>query len=361
MTAHVADYRFTAHGPDDSTTPVKTGRVKTYKGAYIAITSLCNTDVCTYCYARDQKTSTHTMPIEHFREILDMLADISDFPEVYLVGGEPTALPNFDEYLTEIAARGWTTVVYTNGGFNAKRRSEILASPAVKRVAFHYDELLFEKFTWLRPRWEDNMRALRDHCEVSIVGVVDGPDFPMNDMVDLAADFGASYTWIFATPTSGGTPFLGLHPMRELGPAVQEMLLRAMDRGVKTSPDLPVPLCVFEPEFLTEHAERFALIRRCQPFAYFNVDGRVSYCTAMPVHTAARPETSDELAEIIERHRHEDRMLKQQPSFPECVTCPFHLKQTCQGGCMTYKVYGDTPVRPSKPVRLTLSPTIQQR
>jgi len=66
----------------------------------------------------------------------------------------------------------------------------------------------------------------------------------------------------------------------------------------------------------------------------------------MPVYTAPRPETADQLAEVIERHRYEDRLLKERPSFPDCVTCEYHLKQVCQGGCMTYKVYGEEPVRP---------------
>lgn len=338
MTSQVADYRFTSHGWN-AQTPQQKKRVHTYKGAYVSVTSLCNTDVCTYCYARDQKTEQHTMPLEQFREVLDMLTDISDFPEVYLVGGEPTIIPNLTGYLGEIERRGWTTVVYTNGGFNEKRRDVMLNSPAVTRMSFHYDELLFEKFSWLRKRWEDNLTTMSQKCDTSIIGVIDGPDFPFTELVDLAADHGSSFTWIFSTPTSGGTPFLGLHQMRELGPAVQEMLLHAEARGVQTSPDLPVPLCIFDRDFLQEYAEKFALVRRCKPFAYFHVDGRVSYCTAMPIFTAPRPTSSNELADVIEQHRAKDAELKQRPSFPECVTCEMHLKQKCQGGCMTYKVY----------------------
>jgi len=334
----VADYRFTSHGWN-APTPPQRRRVHTYKGAYVSITSLCNTDVCTYCYARDQKTEHHTMPLPLFSEVLDMLQDISDFPEVYLVGGEPTIVPELPGYLGEIEKRGWSTTIYTNGGFNAKRQKMLLDSPAVTRMSFHYDELLFERFSWLRSRWEENLAAMSERCDVSVIGVIEGPDFPFEELVDLAARYGASFTWIFSTPTSGGTPFLGLHQMRELGPAVQNMLEHADELGVRTSPDLPIPLCIFEPEFLERYAEKFALVRRCQPFAFFHVDGRVSYCTAMPVYTAPRPHSSAELASVIEEHREKDKMLKHRPSFPECVTCEMHLKQKCQGGCMTYKIY----------------------
>ncbi len=34
--------------------------------------------------------------------------------------------------------------------------------------------------------------------------------------------------------------------------------------------------------------------------------------------------------------------LKRQTSFPDCAGCKHHIEGTCQGGCMTYKVYADT-------------------
>jgi radical SAM protein with 4Fe4S-binding SPASM domain len=284
------------------------------------------------------------MGLDLFEEILDMLQTISDFPEVYLVGGEPTVLKTLHSYLDAIERRGWTATVYTNGGFGRKQRDVLLESRAVARMTFHYDEFLFETYKWLRPRWLENLSAMAANCDTSVIGVIDGPKFPFLDLVDLAAAHEAALTWIFSTPTSGGTPFLGLHEMRALGANVQEMHLRAKSLGVRCAPDLPIPLCIFDPDFLKEFAEEFALVRRCRPFAYFQVDGRVSYCTAMPIFTAPRPSTPEELAQTIELNRSRDVQLKHRPSFPECQTCEYHLKQRCQGGCMTYKVYGEKQV-----------------
>ena len=91
----VADYRFHTHGMDVEPFVKGNTKVQTYKGAYISITDKCNTDICTYCYARDQQ-SGHKAPmsLSDFRRALDMLGEISDFPEVYLVGGEPSTIPN---------------------------------------------------------------------------------------------------------------------------------------------------------------------------------------------------------------------------------------------------------------------------
>jgi hypothetical protein len=58
----VADYRFHTHGMDVEPFVKGGAKVHTYKGAYISITDKCNTDICTYCYARDQQ-SGHKAPM----------------------------------------------------------------------------------------------------------------------------------------------------------------------------------------------------------------------------------------------------------------------------------------------------------
>lgn len=338
----VPDYRFATHGMGETSTVRKGGqKLGTYKGAYISITDRCNTDICTYCYARDQQQKHEPMSIDSFRQALDWLAAVSDFPEVSLVGGEPSTVPNIEEFLDEIAGRGWGSTLYTNGAFNGKLRDMFAAHPGLTRVAFHYEDAFFKSYEGFRERWESNLSVLSGAKECSAIFVIDGEDFGYAEPVDMAQRYKLKLTWIFATPSSGHTPYVGLHSMRRAGPRVQEFLLAAEAVGVKTSPDLPVPLCIFDPDFLTNYRERFALVRRCRPFVYFKTDLSVQFCTAMPAYSAARPENAEGLAETIVRHRVADQMLKQKPSFPECVDCDQHLSKTCQGGCMTYKVYAD--------------------
>src|ERR1700722_9590361 len=100
MTQILPDYRFSSHGMGESvSTRVRGQKIKTYKGAYISITDRCNTDICTYCYARDQQGDMKPMPIEDFCRALDWLDTVSDFPEVYFVGGEPSTVPKLEEFL----------------------------------------------------------------------------------------------------------------------------------------------------------------------------------------------------------------------------------------------------------------------
>lgn len=342
MTTLPADYRFSTHGMGEFALARTPGqKIETYKGAYISITDRCNTDICTYCYARDQQNGLKPMPIEDFRRALSWLGTISDFPEVYLVGGEPTTVPNIEEFLDEIAARNWVATLYTNGAFNGKLRDMFAAHPGLGRVAFHYEEAFFKAYHNFRERWESNLAVLGRPKECSMIFVINGDEFEYAEPLEMARRFGLKLTWIFATPSSGHTPYVGLQTMRKAGPRVQEFLLAADAAGVTTSPDLPVPLCIFDKDFLAKHRDRFALVRRCRPFAYFKTDLSVQFCTAMPVYSAPRPADAEELAEVITRHRYADQLLKQQPSFPECIECEQHLSRLCQGGCMTYKVYAE--------------------
>ena len=342
MTQLTPDYRFSTHGMGESaSTRVPGQKIKTYKGAYISITDRCNTDICSYCYARDQQGDMRPMPIDDFSRALDWLSTVSDFPEVYLVGGEPSTVPNIEEFLDEVAARNWAATLYTNGAFNTRLRDMFTAHPGLARVAFHYEEAFFKTYKNFRERWEANLDALGRTKECSVIFVINGQDFDYEEPLAMAKKYGLKVTWIFATPSSGHTPYVGLHSMRKAGPRVQEFLLAADAGGIKTSPDLPVPLCIFDNDFLDQYRERFALVRRCRPFVYFKTDLSVQFCTAMPAYSAPRPADAEELADVITRHRRADQLLKDKPSFPECVDCEQHLSRMCQGGCMTYKVYAD--------------------
>ena len=144
----VADYRFHTHGMDVEPFVKGNAKVQTYKGAYISITDKCNTDICTYCYARDQQ-SGHKAPmsLSDFRRALDMLGEISDFPEVYLVGGEPSTVPNILEFLDTVAEKKWGATLYTNGAFGDRLCDAFAGHPGLQRVALHFEQAFFDFIT----------------------------------------------------------------------------------------------------------------------------------------------------------------------------------------------------------------------
>src|SRR5262249_36758201 len=134
-------------------------KVQTYKGAYISITNACNTDVCAYCYARAEGKKS-PMSRENFRKALDWLGKISDFPEVYFVGGEPSTHPELIGFLDDVTERGWSATLYTNGAFGPGRCAEFALHPGLRRVAFHYETRFFDLYQNYRGMLLHNMEHL---------------------------------------------------------------------------------------------------------------------------------------------------------------------------------------------------------
>jgi hypothetical protein len=331
-----SDYRFFTHGMDTAPTVSTSTKISTYKGAYISLTSNCNM-TCDYCYANNQPKGE--LSVENFRQILDWLEEISDFKEVYLVGGEPTMVPHLKQLLEDIAGRNWSSTIYTNGAFGLKQLQLLKEHPGIGRVAFHYEKAFFDTSKNMKETFLRNISELAHVKECSLLFVISDLDFDYGEPLAIAEKEGLSLTWIFATPTSGNTPYVGLKTMCQAGSRVQQFLIEANQKGVVVSPDLPVPLCMFTEDFFNDYQEQFSLVRKCKPFIYFQPDMSTQSCTVMPCHSSEPPASANSLCKTIEFYRDEDQALKQKVSFPECVDCKYHLNRTCQGGCMTYKMY----------------------
>lgn len=341
MPNQTSDYRFHSHGFDVPRSILNDQKVQTYKGAYISIINQCNTDVCEYCYARAESKKA-PMSLETFLVALDWLGSVSDFPEVYFVGGEPSIHPKLILFLDELSRRGWSSTLYTNGAFKNDRCDQLAHHTALRRVAFHFERSFFEKFPRYESHFHYNLRAMGTHKEASLLFVINDENFDYEMPLALAAEYHLALTWVFAAPTASGTRFMTLDAMRKAGPRLQEFLLKADQLRINTAPDLPVPLCVFDPVFLESYSEHFKLRRKCRPFVYLKSDLSAQFCTAMPIFSSPRPTNARGLFNIIQENRLRDSELKKRASFPECVTCSHHLEETCQGGCMTYKVYGNS-------------------
>jgi MoaA/NifB/PqqE/SkfB family radical SAM enzyme len=157
------------------------------------------------------------MRLSDFRRALDMLEEISDFPEVYLVGGEPSTVPNILEFLDAVAEKKWGATLYTNGAFGDRLRDAFAEHPGLQRVALHFEQSFFDSYDNFEKRWMENIRVLSRTKECSLLFVAMGADFDYARPLDLAEEFGLKLTWVFAAPSSGGTPFVGLPTMRAAG------------------------------------------------------------------------------------------------------------------------------------------------
>lgn len=309
----------------------------TYKGAYVSLTYKCNTDICPYCYARGQKIK-RTMDIRDFKKVIKWLKQVSDIPEIYLVGGEPTVLPNLKDYLNIIKEEKMKTVIYTNGSFNRKTRKLLSNFSVVKLIVFHYEPLHFRKIKGHKKRFMSNIAYLSKNKKLNLLFVIDKINFAYKIPLGIAEKYDLDLGWIFSTPTSGKTHYLSLKQIKLIGRKTEKFLLEAKKKNVKTYPDLTIPLCLFSDKFFAKYRDQFKLLKKCLPFIYFKPDLSTQFCTAMPQFSSKPIKNVERLRTMIKKYRKIRKKYETFPSFKECINCDLH-GILCQGGCLTYKLY----------------------
>lgn len=316
------------------------GKLYSYKGAYVALSYVCNTDVCQYCYARSQKIPG-CLSLDDFDKVVAWLADVGEIRHIHLVGGEPTLLPDLPDYLAILAARGFKTTIYTNGYFDTEQKGFLFSHPVVTEIVFHYEPEFFRRFPNYRAILFRNLERLHGNKKMTIIYCIPKIDFPYHEVLDIARRFAMELRWIFATPVSGCASYMSLDEMKMAGPRLQRFLLEAKQHGVATQPDLCVPLCIFEKIFLDQYTEEFRLVKFCFPFVYIKPNLQTQFCSSMPAFHGGRLRTADDLRKVIVGYRTKRQELNEIDAFSVCKECDLNAR-SCQGGCLTYRVYKRT-------------------
>lgn len=93
-----------------------------YSRVYVEITNICNM-ACSFCHGHSRKK--RSMTLDEFSRILDQLEGKTQYIYYHLMG-EPLLHPQLPEFLALAAARGFRSVITTNGTLLKKRGQEIL-------------------------------------------------------------------------------------------------------------------------------------------------------------------------------------------------------------------------------------------
>ncbi len=95
-----------------------------YCKVYVEITNICNMS-CSFCHGH--KRAPRRMSREDFSHILDQLADQTQYIYYHLMG-EPLTHPQIPEFIRMAGARGYKSIITTNGALLAKRGDELLSA-----------------------------------------------------------------------------------------------------------------------------------------------------------------------------------------------------------------------------------------
>ncbi len=105
-----------------------------YKKVYLEITNICNMN-CSFCHGH--KRQPRQMTFDEFCYILDKIEDKTKYLYYHLMG-EPLTHKNLIEFIKVANARGFKSIITTNGTLLKKREEELLSAGIYKiNVSLH--------------------------------------------------------------------------------------------------------------------------------------------------------------------------------------------------------------------------------
>lgn len=105
-----------------------------YSRVYVEITNICNMH-CSFCHGHAR--APRRMNSEEFSAVLDRLQGQTEYLYYHLMG-EPLTHPALPEFLKMATARGFRSVITTNGTLLAKRGDELIsAKPHKVSISLH--------------------------------------------------------------------------------------------------------------------------------------------------------------------------------------------------------------------------------
>ncbi len=126
-----------------------------YSKVYVEITNICNMN-CSFCHGHQRELKQ--MSRDEFLLILDKLADKTKYIYYHLMG-EPLTHPELPEFVKLAGARGYKSIITTNGTLVSKRKDELLSAGIHKvNISLHSFE---------DDSGENHLRYVRELAEFS--------------------------------------------------------------------------------------------------------------------------------------------------------------------------------------------------
>ena len=118
-----------------------------YSKVYVEITNICNMN-CSFCHGHSR--AGRRMSREEFSRVLDALKGQTNFIYYHLMG-EPLTHPELPDFLRMAGAKGFKSIITTNGTLLSRRGKELIEAGVHKvSISLHSfeegDELSFERY-----------------------------------------------------------------------------------------------------------------------------------------------------------------------------------------------------------------------
>ncbi len=302
----------------------------------IVISYACNKK-CPYCYAEGQK-SDEIMPVAKFKKIGGWFKQVlPSLESITILGGEPLIMENIGSYIDSARDVGLMVNFFTNGSFGMKNRNIVASSPAVDAIYFHYEPVHFCDESHRKTFLANLKYAHGSGKRVKLRVNFHGANFEYMGLLEIAAAFDIPIAWSITSPAKNMRDYVRHENFVEIGGILSAFISKCFEFGVNLELVRPVQKCIFPEGVFEKFKEYSNLDKTCNVASYVRPDGTVQFCTILDDVKKGPIKSAEELADAIFHFQSEEARLRKKPSFGACKTCG----RPCQGGCLSYKVYGD--------------------
>jgi radical SAM protein with 4Fe4S-binding SPASM domain len=355
--------------------------------ANISITRRCR-GRCSYCFAKHELTRdlTTDMSSEIYEAALRFL-EHSRFPEVRLLGGEPTEHPRFNEYVNRARKRGFRVVVFS-GGLVPQTALEHIATLPMDNFSLVLNTANPSKDQKsLVNRQRDLCRTLGSKITLGVN--IWSPDQDTAHLFDWMDEYGSCRRIRVgvAHPIWGGTnEFFRLRGPRVV-PLFESLFAKGAERNVNVDFDCGFTPCMFSRDFVNSHPDMFMPVEsgcyaenlqsadcddfmdddlslqtgrvvsigmRCNPVVDILPEGDCIACYALSRFRRFPMPTGGTLDDL-----HRTFINELLPMLPvgihrECAYCDYLARDMCGGGCRARRALR---LRPNALIPLNPAPT----
>ena len=309
----------------------------------------CNLE-CPYCFSNELRDRfPEAMPIERFRSILDTVNSEGKLKRVNIFGGEPTAFPGLQTFITELEQRELTFSFSTNGTTPAEAMISLLQRKTLEMVTFHIERDDFYSPDQLSNILENIRNAARSPATVILRYNIVDPERRNWDFLDKYRDIMSEFIFSFGLvfpSSSGDNTHIPLENLRNYTDKILSLISfiaeRPYSRPYRIVFAKPFPLCFFKGDELSYVLKNSAVKNICEidknngtNNLVFNPDGSFHPCMAL-TSDAHRYPFQNNLDAFPGTYHSQLHHLQKTPLLSDCAICSLHKRGICQAACYAY-------------------------
>ncbi len=315
----------------------------------LLITMRCNRS-CNYCFAKEKlhsyaaRQAETEISLENVEKVLQFLSK-TNCDTIQLAGGEPTIHPRFKEIMLTLLKNNIRVNLLTNALWNPKLNiffNQI--SPSSLGFLLNIDNPKTYRNTE-QQILNENLAFLskRGNITLSFNLFEKRPDY--NYIFDLVKKYGFKNLRLsFSMPVTfegKRNTYLQIEDYKASAKYIMDFVHRAEQMDATVGMDNAVPVCMFNPEDLSELMVKEVVSPKrnfiCYPAIDIGPDLSVWRCFGTSKLFNKKLDDFNSLAEIYDYYQQVSR-LYQFKFFPlkECENCEHAKKERCQGGCIGF-------------------------